>query len=147
MTERRNRNRVYKKLRVWQDSIDYYKETWKIFQNFPYILNKITTQQVSCVDSIQRNISEGSCRKSIKEYLNFLVIAKGSIGESVSSLVNYHNAGHLSDEQFDNLDSIAYRIEGALINLISSLEQKRDSGEWNDSFLLREDEEAYGELS
>lgn len=146
MSERYNRNRLDKKLRVWQDAVAYYRETWSIFDKFPYRLDKIVSQQVNCVDSIQRNISEGSCRKSIKEYLNFLNIAKGSIGESVSSLETYRDAGHLTLEEYDHLDKIAYRIEGALLNLIASLEQKRDSGDWSDSLILKEDEEAYGDL-
>jgi four helix bundle protein len=43
-------------------------------------------QAIASTDSAHRNIAEGYCRRSIREYLNFLNIALGSLGESVSGL-------------------------------------------------------------
>ena len=34
---RKNKNRGYKKLRVWNDAIDYYVLTCKVFSEFPYM--------------------------------------------------------------------------------------------------------------
>jgi hypothetical protein len=39
---------------------------------FPYELKRIASNHIASVDSIHRNISEGFCRRSIKEYLLFL---------------------------------------------------------------------------
>ena len=84
---------------------------------------------------MQRNISEGYCRRSIREYLYFLNIALASLGESVSGYIAYHRAGQFTEQQFEELDSLAYRLENGLIRLIEKLEQKRNDGDWIDTFL------------
>ena len=71
---RRNRNRGYKKLRVWNDAIDYYVQTCEVFRNFSYELKRVASLAMASADSVHRNISEGYCRRSIREYLNFLYI-------------------------------------------------------------------------
>ena len=68
---RKNRNRGYKKLTVWNDAIHYYVITCEVFRPFPYDLKRVASQQIASVDSVHRNIAEGYCRRSIKEYLNF----------------------------------------------------------------------------
>ena len=84
--KRKNRNRGYRKLIVWQDAIELYREIYLIFSKFPYELRKIIAQQPGSVDGVHRNIAEGYCRRSVKEYLQFLNIAISSLGESVSGL-------------------------------------------------------------
>ncbi len=74
------------KLRVWNDAIDYYAQTYKIFRGFSYEIKRIASQAIASSDSVHRNIAEGYCRRSIHEYLNFLNFALGSLGESVSGL-------------------------------------------------------------
>ena len=76
---RKNRNRGYQKLTVWKDAIEYYFLTCDVFRPFPYELKRVASQQIASADSVHRNIAEGYCRRSIKEYLNFLNIALGSL--------------------------------------------------------------------
>ena len=59
MEIRRNKNRGYKKLRVWNDAIDYYAQTYKVFKDFPYTLRRVASQAISSGDSVHRNIAEG----------------------------------------------------------------------------------------
>ena len=86
---RKNKNRGYQKLRVWQDAIELYKETYNLFRHFPFESKKVASQAIASSDSVNRNISEGYCRRSIHEYIKFLYIAIGSLGESVSGLHAY----------------------------------------------------------
>ena len=139
----KNVNRGYRKLIVWQDAIAYYRLTWEIFRKFPYEAKRVASQQIAAADSIHRNIAEGYCRRSIKEYLQFLNIALASAGESVSGLHAYRAAGQLDKAAFDKADAIAYKLENGLKRLIESLEQKRDAGDWNESFIVRESNAAY----
>lgn len=124
---------------VWQDATKLYRLTWEAFRGWPFELKKVASQQIASVDSIHRNIAEGYCRRSLKEYLNFLNIARGSLGEGVSGFLNYHQADHLNAEQFEALDSLAYKLENGLIKLIEALERKRDSGDWNENLSVREE--------
>ena len=86
MESRRNRNRGYQQLRVWQEAVELYKLTCQAFGKFPYALAKVASQNIASADSVHRNIAEGYCRRSIKEYVQHLYIALGSLGETVSGL-------------------------------------------------------------
>ncbi len=97
-SKRKNINRGYRKLRVWEDAIDYYVLTCKLFLNFPFELKKVASQQIASVDSIHRNIAEGYCRRTINEYLQFLNISLSSAGESVSGLHAYVAANQITNE-------------------------------------------------
>ena len=144
MTERKNINRGYMQLRVWQDANEYYRMTSSAFRPFPYELKRIASQQISAVDSIHRNVAEGYGRRSLKEYLQFLNIAMASIAESVSGIHVYHAAGQLDDATFEALDVLAYKIENGLKKLIESLQQKQQVDGWEDSFIIRESNASYG---
>ena len=141
---RRNRNRGYQKLRVWQDAIEFYKLTYHVFKNYPFELKKVASQAIASSDSVHRNISEGYCRRSVHEYIKFLYIALGSLGESVSGLHAYRASGQISEEEFQKLDNIAYRLENRLLKLIESIEHKRDQGEWIDHLSVKETNALYG---
>ncbi len=140
---RKNKNRGYQQLVVWEDAVRYYELTAKVFQSGPFELGKIRSQQLASVDSIHRNIAEGYCRRSVKEYIQHLYIALGSLGESVSAQIAYRNASQLSPESFEELDALAFKIENGMLRLIQSLERKRHDNQWTDSLIVEESNEAY----
>jgi four helix bundle protein len=141
---KKNKNRGYQKLRVWMDAVEYYKKTWEVFKKLPYELKRVASQQVASSDSIHRNIAEGYCRRSIHEYLKFLYIALGSLGESVSGLYAYKDANQISPEDFEMLDALAFKLENGLLKLVQTLEEKRELGEWTDHLMIQESNAAYG---
>jgi four helix bundle protein len=140
---RKNKNRGYQKLRVWDYAIEYYTKTCEIFQKFPFELKRISSQSIASADSVHRNIAEGYCRRSIREYIQFLYIALGSLGESVSGLHACRESGQISEDVFQNLDSLAYKLENGLIKLIKTLETKREQGDWLDQIIVKEHEVEY----
>lgn len=142
-TERKGIMRGYKKLRVWQDAKELYLLSWPVFKAFPYELSRIRSQQLASVDSIHRNIAEGYCRRSIKEYIQFLNYALGSLGESTSSLDVYVDAGHISEEDFEKMDALALKLENGLKKLVESMENKKADGSWSDTFILKESNVMY----
>lgn len=140
----KNRNRGYQQLRVWRDSIEFYRLTSQVFRKVPYELKRVGSQAIAASDSIHRNIAEGYCRKSIREYLNFLNIALGSLGESVSGLYAYRQADQITAEDFKVLDDLAFKLENGLLKLVESLERKKLHGDWIDSLIVSDSNEAYG---
>ena len=144
MEVRKNKNRGYQKLRVWNDAIEYYVKTCQCFRKFRYDLRRVAAQAVASADSVHRNIAEGYCRRSINEYLNFLNIALGSLGESVSGLHAYRKAEQFGGEDFEKLDSMAYKLENGLLKLVESLEEKREQGDWIDHLIVKESNAVYG---
>ena len=141
---RKNKNRGYQRLRVWNDAIEYYMHTCEVFRGFPYELKRVAAQAIASSDSVHRNIAEGYCRRSVHEYLNFLNIALGSLGESVSGLYAYRKSNQISADQFERLDKLAYKLENGLLKLVESLEQKRERGEWIDHIMIKENNAVYG---
>jgi four helix bundle protein len=146
MSERRNINRGYQKLIVWQDAADLYVLTCSVFRKFQYELRRVASNQIASVDSVHRNIAEGYCRRSLKEYLQFLNVALGSLGESVSGTHVYRRAGQISAEEFEQWDALAFKLENGLKKLIESLQYKQLDGDWEDSFILKESNAAYGQM-
>jgi four helix bundle protein len=133
--DRFNINRGYEKLQVWKDAVSLYVMTCDVLIKFPYILNKVASNAIDSSHSISRNISEGYCRRSIKEYLNFLNIALASYGELHSSLCSFLEAKQISENDFEKIDQLHYKTENELINLIKSLQKKKLNNDWNDSFI------------
>src|SRR5512146_3191547 len=111
MTERRNINRGYQKLIVWQDAGELYVLTCNIFRKFQYELRRVASNQIASVDSVHRNIAEGYCRRSLNEYLQSLNYALGSIGESVSGTHVYRRAEQITPEEFETWDALAFKLE------------------------------------
>ena len=144
MEIRKNKNRGYQKLIVWSDAIEYYAMTQEVFRKFPYELKRVAVQAIGSSDSIHRNIAEGYCRRSIHEYLNFLNIALGSLGESISGLHAYRKARQISEEDFEKLDRLGFKIENGLLRLVESLERKREQGDWIDHLIVKESNAVYG---
>ncbi len=132
--DRKNINRGFKKLKVWEDAVSLYISAFKIFSKFPFELKKIVSNALDAVHSISRNVSEGYCRRSLKEYLNHLNIALGSCGEFHSCYVSFRQAGQITDDEYEELDQLHYKVENELIKLIESLQKKQTEGVWEDSF-------------
>ena len=131
---RRNINRGFKKLRVWKDAVSLYVLACKILTRFPFELKKVASNAIDAAHSISRNVSEGYCRRGLKEYLNYLNIALGSCGEFHSSYCSFHQAGQITDEEYEELDELHYKVENGLIRLVGSLQKKKRNGEWIDEF-------------
>ena len=132
--ERRNINRGFKRLRVWQDSVALYVLACKTFADFPFEHKKVVSNSLDAAHSISRNISEGYCRRSLKEYLNYLNVALGSCGEFHSCYESFKQADQITEEQYEELDGQHFKIENELLKLIKSLQKKQDMGGWEDTF-------------
>jgi four helix bundle protein len=139
----RNKNRGYQQLRVWEDAVELYVMTCRVFRSFPFELKKVASQQIASTDSVHRNIAEGYCRRSIREYLSFLNFSLGSIGESVSGLIAYHRAGQIAEASFSEMNALAYKLENGLLKLVESLERKKLAGDWIDNLIVKESNVIY----
>lgn len=135
--ERKNINRGFKKLRVWQDSISLYILASRIFSSFPFELKKVASNIIDSAHSISRNIAEGYCRRNLKEYLNYLNYACGSCGEFHSSYESCRQADQITDKEFQQLDELHYKVENELLMLIRSLQDKQNKGKWEDTFVTK----------
>ena len=77
---------------------------------------------------------EGYCRRNLKEYLNFLNIALASCGELFSGIISFKEIKVLTEEEFEKIDELHFKVENELIALIKSLQKKQKEGNWQTEF-------------
>ena len=74
--------KTFRDLLVWQKSMSFVTQVYKISKSFPPEENFGLTSQIRrCAVSIPSNISEGYGRESLNDYLRFLNIAMASLFE------------------------------------------------------------------
>lgn len=129
-TQRRNVNRGYMKLEVWQNAIQLYQLVHEIVYKESHIDFKLRSQIDDAAQSVSSNVAEGYGRRSILEYMQYLYISASSLAETLTRAVGLKVTNQISAEQFERIDSLHYEVENKLIRLIESLENKRDSGSW-----------------
>jgi four helix bundle protein len=74
--------------------------------------------------SVPSNISEGSARKSSKEFLYFLRISFGRLNETETLLIIALGLKYLKDDEFENLHKQIRLITVQLSRLINSISNK-----------------------
>ncbi|HEY4515738.1 MAG TPA: four helix bundle protein [Candidatus Paceibacterota bacterium] len=103
----------------WQKAREVSLLVYKIFRT-----NKdfsFRDQLQRAVVSISNNIAEGFERKSNKELMQFLYIAKGSCGESRSMLYLAKDLSYISKEEFNILINLLVEISRLLSGFIKTL--------------------------
>ena len=133
--KRKNINRGFTKLRVWLDALELYKLVYKLTKDLPYDVSKTRNNILDASNSILRNISEGYCRRNLKEYLNFLNISLGSCGELFAGMISFKELDVINENEFEKFDELHYKVENELISLIKSLQKKQKDGIWENSFI------------
>src|SRR5436309_15327666 len=107
-TELRNKNRGYMNLIVWQKAMDLFELSWKLAYVEATVDFKLRSQFADAAQSVSANISEGYCRRSIKEYLQFLYTAAGSLGEALNRAIGLRRAQLISDSRFRDFNQLHY---------------------------------------
>lgn len=112
----------FEDLEVWQLARVLVKEVYKITKKAEFQKDFGLKDQVRrCAVSIMANISEGFERKTQKEFINFLFIAKGSCGELRNHFYVSFDLGYLDKETFNNLQDQAITISKSLSGFIKYL--------------------------
>lgn len=131
-TKRRNVNRGYMTLDVWNKAIDLSKLSHDLIEKTHQIDIRLRSQILDAVQSVPADIDEGYRRKSLKECLQFLHIALGSSGEALTRMIGLKDSGITNGEQFEDFDVLHYETENRLIGLVKGLQKKASAGNWNE---------------
>jgi len=78
--------------------------------------------------SVVSNIAEGFERNGDKQFIQFLYMAKGSIGELRTQLCIASDLGYLTEETFEKLWNMATRIGEIISGLIRYLKKSELTG-------------------
>ena len=114
--------RGFRDLRVWNDGMDLVEQVYRLTQGFPkQELYGLTNQLRRAAVAIPSNIAEGQARTHLKEYLQFLSTAKGSLAEvqtqlEIAARLSYITAEQLKLilEQADALSRQLYALRNRL---------------------------------
>ena len=107
----------FEDLFIWQKTVEFAKEIYLIIEK-KSLKNDfgLKNQMRDSAVSISSNIAEGFERRSRKEYLNFLNIAKGSAGEIRSQLCVAFEVGYIEKSELDYLREKAKFLSGSISN-------------------------------
>jgi four helix bundle protein len=112
----------FEDLRVWQAGIQFVKQIYMVSKEGELSKDFGLRDQLRRASvSIPTNIAEGFERRSRKEYVNFLNIAKGSAGEVRSLLRVALEIGYLNEETYSRLSQQVIEISKMLFKQIESL--------------------------
>lgn len=115
----------FEEMEVWQSSIELCTEVYQITKNELFnkdfgLKDEIRRSSVS----ISSNIAEGSERESVKSFLYFLYIARGSCAELKTQLLIAKNLDYISLYDFEKIDEKANSIGKQLNGFIKYLKTK-----------------------
>ena len=102
--------------------MDLVEQVYRLTRDFPnYEVYGLTNQLRRAAVSIPSNIAEGQARKHLKEYLQFLSTAKGSLAEVQTQLEIAARLGYITGEQLkpilDRADSLSRQLYTLAIKL------------------------------
>ena len=130
-TKRRNLNRGYMKLEVWQRGLDLFDLAFRLAG--PVSDFKLKSQFTDAAQSVSANVAESYGRRTLPEYLQYLYIAKGSLGEVLTRARGLLSVKLVPAPAFEEFDKMHYEVENKLLALIGSLELKRENHTWQDT--------------
>jgi four helix bundle protein len=114
----------FRDLLVWQRAVALVTDVYRVSKRWPKderygLISQIRRASVS----VPSNISEGHCRASRGEYLQFLGHARGSLAEVETQVEIARNLGFLDGEDFTRLSGSIDEVSRMLRSLIHSLQQ------------------------
>lgn len=116
----------FKKLLVWQKSIQLVTNTYKLTLTFPSEERFGLTNQIRrAVISISNNIAEGCGRFSQKDLVHFLQVSLGSTNEIENCFIISQALNFLSEEAFNDLNSQNTEVRKMLISLIEKIRSEK----------------------
>ena len=119
----------FRDLIVWQKAYQLVLEIYKITKKFPkYELFGLTSQLTRAAVSVPANIAEGYERQHKKEYIQFLTIARGSLGEVETYLMLAKDLEYVEKDTYNNLEEKRQEIGRLLRGLTRSLANGKGQG-------------------
>jgi four helix bundle protein len=114
----------FKELNVWRESKHLAILIYKLTESFPkHELFGLTNQMRRAAVSIPSNIAEGNGRRSNKDKIQFIYIARGSLFELETQVILSVELTFISQEHFHNLNLQILNCRRLINGYINYLEQ------------------------
>src|SRR3972149_10654050 len=116
-----NRGQGYKNLIVWKNAQNLRKIIYDISKRFPKSEYRRVSQMRDAARSIKQNIQEGYKRRSIREYMQSLSVAQGSLSELRGDIDDCYEDKLISYTEFNLTTDISAKTDYLFNRLIASL--------------------------
>jgi four helix bundle protein len=111
-----------KDLVAWQVAMDFAAALYELTRHFPADERfGLRLQLRRAAVSVASNIAEGHGRSRRREFVRFVLIARGSLKEAETQILLSQRLGYLGDEVTDRLLSITTRLNKLITGLNRSL--------------------------
>lgn len=89
--------RKHHELKAWQEAMKLVKEIYRVTREFPKEeIYGLVSQMRRAAVSVPSNISEGAARGGDREFIQFLIIVRGSLSELETQLLISKDLGYLT---------------------------------------------------
>lgn len=114
---------AFKDLKVWQRAIDFADYAISLSENLDTQRNhfRLVEQFESACTSVPMNIAEGKGRRSKKEFIQYLYIARGSLYETVTLAIIFAKRRWISSQDLDKIENEAIEIASMIKGLINAI--------------------------
>jgi four helix bundle protein len=115
----------YRDLEVWQQAMDLVMEVYRQTAHFPgHEIYGLTSQLRRAAVSIASNIAEGQGRRTTKEFLNHLSVARGSLLEVQTQIEIAHRLEYLEVPNAQFVHQRITTVARLLNGLMRALEKR-----------------------
>lgn len=115
----------FEELEIWKKSIDLATTIYRLTFKEPLSKDYSLKDQIRRAStSVSNNIAEGFEYGSNKQFVRFLRIAKGSLGEVRSQIIVLNKIGYINQVDYSSIYEECISISKQISKLISYLESK-----------------------
>ncbi len=112
----------FKKLDIWNKSVAFVSDIYKIVNTFPQAERfGLVSQMQRAAVSIPTNIAEGSAKSSAKDFVRFLEMSLGSSFELETELIVSLNLSYIDNDKYNYLEEKLSELQKMIIGFKEKL--------------------------
>jgi len=124
----------FEELPIWKESINLGKEVYLLTDKGRFEKDYSLKDQIRRATlSINSNIAEGFERSNNNEFIRFLLITKGSVGEVRSQLYFAFSLGYLDKNIFNKVNNRLESLAKQIGSFISYLKRQKKDGNFTNN--------------
>ena len=114
---------AFKDLKVWERAIEFADFAISLSENLDTQRNhfRLVEQFESACTSVSMNIAEGKGRRSKKEFIQYLYIARGSLYETVTLAIIFSKRNWIDKTDLKEIEEEAIEIASMIKGLINAI--------------------------
>ena len=118
----------FEELIIWQEARKFTNNIYNLTKKYPQEeMYSLTSQMRRAAVSVMSNIAEGFDRRTTKEFISFLIIARASVSEVQNDLYISLDLDYINKENFQTTYNHAQKIAKLINGLITYLKSQTES--------------------